>query len=138
MLVDLPGYGYAAAPKREIARWTRLIEHYLKGRAGLRRVLLLIDARHGIKAADRRPMTLLDEAAVSYPGGADQVRQGRSRRRWRGSRPSTAAELAKHPAAHPALYLTSAHDGDGHRRAARRARRAGGGAAQRALDCAAP
>jgi GTP-binding protein len=112
MLVDLPGYGYAAAQKRVVANWNRLIEHYLKGRAGLRRVLLLIDARHGIKPADRRPMALLDEAALSYAvvlTKCDQVEPAALTR----LAAVTAADLAKHPAAHPALYFTSAHDGDG-------------------------
>ncbi|MGH6981537.1 MAG: ribosome biogenesis GTP-binding protein YihA/YsxC, partial [Stellaceae bacterium] len=112
MLVDLPGYGYAAAQKRVIANWNRLIEHYLKGRAGLRRVLLLIDARHGIKPADRRPMAMLDEAALSYAvvlTKCDQVQPAALAK----LAAATAADLARHPAAYPALYFTSAHDGSG-------------------------
>ena len=65
-LVDMPGYGYAEAPKTEIARWTRLVDTYLRGRPSLRRVLLLIDARHGVKKTDEPVMKMLDEAAVSY------------------------------------------------------------------------
>ncbi|HXE16158.1 MAG TPA: ribosome biogenesis GTP-binding protein YihA/YsxC [Stellaceae bacterium] len=112
MLVDLPGYGYAAAQKRVVANWNRLIEHYLKGRAGLRRVLLLIDARHGIKPADRRPMAMLDEAALSYAvvlTKCDQVKPEALAKLIA----ATATDLARHPAAYPALYLTSAHDGSG-------------------------
>ena len=112
MLVDLPGYGYAAAQKRTVANWNKLIEQYLKGRAGLRRVLLLIDARHGIKPADRRALALLDEAALSYVvvlTKCDQVKPDALDR----LAAVTAADLAKHPAAYPALYLTSAHDGSG-------------------------
>jgi GTP-binding protein len=111
-LVDLPGYGYAAAQKRAVANWNKLIEHYLKGRAGLRRVLLLIDARHGIKPADRRALALLDEAALSYVvvlTKCDEVKPDTLDR----LAAVTAADLAKHPAAYPALYLTSAHDGSG-------------------------
>ncbi|MBM3573295.1 MAG: YihA family ribosome biogenesis GTP-binding protein, partial [Alphaproteobacteria bacterium] len=65
-LVDLPGYGHAAASKSAIKQWTGLVIDYLKGRANLRRVLLLIDGRHGIKPIDQSIMTLMDEAAVSY------------------------------------------------------------------------
>ena len=65
-LVDMPGYGYAKAPKSQVKGWTRLIGEYLKGRRELKRVFLLIDARHGIKANDRETMKLMDEAAVSY------------------------------------------------------------------------
>ena len=66
MLVDLPGYGYADAPKTEIRRWTQLVNTYLKGRTRLRRVCLLIDGRHGLKAVDEPVMRMLDGAAVSY------------------------------------------------------------------------
>src|SRR5436305_9435958 len=65
-LVDMPGYGYAAAPKAKIAAWTKLIRTYLRGRANLARVYVLVDARHGLKAADAEVLDLLDEAAVTY------------------------------------------------------------------------
>ena len=65
-LVDLPGYGYARASKKEVAGWNRLIQDYLKGRASLRRVFLLIDARHGLKSSDKPTLALMDQAAVSY------------------------------------------------------------------------
>lgn len=65
-VVDLPGYGYAKAPKKTVAIWTKLIMSYLRGRPNLSRVFLLIDARHGIKANDSQVMDMLDEAAVSY------------------------------------------------------------------------
>jgi GTP-binding protein len=112
MLVDLPGYGYARARKRAVANWNKLIEHYLKGRQRLRRVLLLIDARHGFKPADTPVMKLLDEAALSYLivlTKCDQVKAEALRKLAR----SMAGELARHPAAYPALHLTSAHDGSG-------------------------
>src|SRR5689334_3073417 len=66
MLVDMPGYGYAEASKAEVGRWTKLVRTYLKGRASLRRTLLLIDARHGLKATDRPWLEMFDETAVSY------------------------------------------------------------------------
>src|SRR5438046_810925 len=66
MLVDLPGYGYAAASKSAVAAWTRLVQHYLRGRASLRRVCLLIDSRHGIKEPDRPVMQLCDTSGLSY------------------------------------------------------------------------
>src|SRR3979409_2132098 len=65
-LVDMPGYGYARASKSEIKGWTRLIRDYLRGRRELKRVFLLIDARHGIKPNDEETMTAMDEAAVPY------------------------------------------------------------------------
>jgi len=112
MLVDLPGYGYAQAAKTEIRRWNRLIDDYLRGRPGLRRVALLIDARHGIKDNDRTVMARLDQAAVSYQvvlTKADKVKPS--------ERPALlqrlAAELRRHPAAHPEILLTSAARGEG-------------------------
>src|SRR5207237_5307487 len=66
MLVDLPGYGYAEAPKSAVRSWTSLVRHYLQTRAALRRVCLLIDSRHGIKEIDRRLMRMLADAGVSY------------------------------------------------------------------------
>ena len=65
-LVDMPGYGYAKAPKAEVAAWTRLVRDYLRGRVGLRRLCLLIDARHGLKPTDREIMDLLEESAVVF------------------------------------------------------------------------
>ncbi len=65
MLVDLPGYGYAEAPKHLVKQWTRLIQDYLRGRPGLRRVLVLVDGRHGLKETDREVMDLLGKGAVN-------------------------------------------------------------------------
>jgi len=112
MLVDMPGYGYAEAAKSEIAAWTDLIKLYLRGRAGLRRVCLLIDARHGIKATDRPLMAMLDEAAVSFQivlTKADKMRPAALATLLA----VTAKELATHVAAHPVIHVTSAHDGLG-------------------------
>ncbi|MFC3052272.1 ribosome biogenesis GTP-binding protein YihA/YsxC [Kordiimonas pumila] len=65
-LVDLPGYGYAKIERKKVHAWTRLVKDYLRGRPNLRRIMLLIDSRHGIKENDREIMTMLDEAAVNY------------------------------------------------------------------------
>ncbi|HET7594898.1 MAG TPA: ribosome biogenesis GTP-binding protein YihA/YsxC [Stellaceae bacterium] len=112
MLVDLPGYGFAEVSKRDIQRWTSLIHRYLRGRASLRRTLLLIDARHGIKEADRPLLKLLDEAAVSFQvvlTKIDKVKPAELADRIA----AVAAELARHVAAHPVIHLTSAHEGIG-------------------------
>jgi GTP-binding protein len=106
-LVDMPGYGYARASKAEVKGWTRLIQDYLKGRRELKRVFLLIDARHGLKASDREIMTLMDEAAVSYQGvltKADKPKAGD----LAAIEEKVVSELAKHPAAYPQLIATSA------------------------------
>jgi GTP-binding protein len=112
MLADLPGYGYASASKAKIARWTHLAESYLKGRAPLRRTCLLIDARHGIKDADRKVMTLLDKAAQSYQvvlTKTDYVVESALAARVA----EIAKQIAKHPAAHPEVVATSARTGLG-------------------------
>ncbi|MBV9521747.1 MAG: YihA family ribosome biogenesis GTP-binding protein [Alphaproteobacteria bacterium] len=111
-LVDMPGYGYAAAPKHEIARWTELIRVYLGGRASLRRVCLLIDARHGLKPVDRPLMDMLDAAAVSFQivlTKADKVKP----EALEAGLAAVAAELGKHVAAHPIIHVTSARGGTG-------------------------
>jgi GTP-binding protein len=110
MLVDLPGYGYARAPKKEIKAWTALIGAYLRGRAPLRRLLLLIDARHGLKDSDRELMAMLDEAAVSYQGVLTKIDKADD---LDGVRSAVATELATHVAAHPELLATSAVTGAG-------------------------
>jgi GTP-binding protein len=111
-LVDMPGYGYAEASKAQVKGWTQLIGDYLKGRRELKRVFLLIDARHGIKPNDKETMTLLDEAAVSYQvvlTKADKPKAGE----LAAIQQKVAAELAKHPAAYPQLITTSARFGSG-------------------------
>jgi GTP-binding protein len=111
-LIDMPGYGYASAPKAKVAAWTRLIKQYLQGRPNLRRVFLLIDARHGIKTVDEPIMELLDGAAVSYQIvltkadkiGAKALEQA----------VTTALEkLARRPAAFPQVLATSSEKGTG-------------------------
>ncbi len=112
MLADLPGYGYARAPKVRVKRWMALIDAYLRGRAGLRRALLLVDARHGIKAADREMMAALDGAAVSYQvvlTKCDKLKPPALAARLEATR----QELARHTAAHPDVLATSARDGNG-------------------------
>jgi GTP-binding protein len=107
MLVDLPGYGFARAPTAAVERWTRLVNAYLAGRPTLRRLCLLIDARHGIKPPDRRLMRMLDEAAVSYQAvltKADKVGDVA----LQALQAAVAGELAGHPAAHPQVLATSA------------------------------
>jgi GTP-binding protein len=112
VLVDMPGYGYAAAAKSKVKAWTALIHAFLKGRATLARVYLLIDARHGLKPIDDEVFAALDEAAVNYQivlTKADQVPEADLAARLA----ATQAALAKHAAAHPDVLITSAHDGGG-------------------------
>jgi GTP-binding protein len=107
MLVDLPGYGYAEASKSAIQAWTRLMRHYLGGRAGLRRVCLLIDSRHGVKEPDRPMMRLCDAAGLSYQAVLTKVDKLAASERVAAAE-AVAAELARHGAAHPEIHLTSA------------------------------
>jgi GTP-binding protein len=112
MLVDLPGYGYAAASKSAVAAWTRLVQHYLRGRASLRRVCLLIDSRHGIKEPDRPIMQLCDTSGLSYQVVLTKVdKLGPTARA--ATAEAVADELRKHSAAHPEIHLTSAGKGLG-------------------------
>jgi len=111
-LVDMPGYGYAAAPKAKVAAWTALIHSFLQGRSTLARVYVLIDARHGLKDVDHDVFRTLDKAAVSYQivfTKMDQVKRGELDARIA----ETAAALAKHPAAFPEILATSSKSGDG-------------------------
>lgn len=111
-VVDLPGYGYAKAPKGEVDRWNRLIRKYLKGRVGLRRLCVLIDARHGLKVSDRQVMDMLDEAAVVYQivlTKTDKVKAADRAIR----REEIAAEIRKRAAANPEIMATSAVKGVG-------------------------
>ncbi|MBV8826121.1 MAG: YihA family ribosome biogenesis GTP-binding protein [Hyphomicrobiales bacterium] len=110
-VVDMPGYGYAAAPKTKVKAWTELIHAYLRGRANLARVYVLIDARHGLKPPDAAVLESLDEAAVSYQivlTKADQVRDGLA-----STIASLGASIARRPAAFPDIIATSAREGSG-------------------------
>jgi GTP-binding protein len=111
-LIDMPGYGYAAAAKSKIAAWTDLIHAYLLGRRNLARVYVLIDARHGLKTTDAPTLDALSEAAVSHQivlTKCDEVKASELPRRIA----EVEAALAKRPAAFPAVLLTSAHEGTG-------------------------
>jgi GTP-binding protein len=111
-LVDLPGYGYAAASKSKIKAWTALIDAFLLGRANLARVYLLVDARHGLKPTDAEVLENLDKAAVNYQivlTKVDAANDADLAARVR----ATQATLAEHPAAHPELLVTSARSGSG-------------------------
>ena len=112
MLVDLPGYGYARTSKSLAAEWQRLIFAYLRGRANLSRALLLIDARRGIMPPDRDVMQLLDEAAVSYAGVLTKTDE-LSETELREVQSSAQTELARHAAAYPQLFSTSARSSHG-------------------------
>lgn len=111
-LVDMPGYGYASAPKTQVASWTALIHKFLLGRASLARVYVLIDARHGLKDVDLDVLKALDRAAVSYQivlTKADQVKSSDLET----CRVRTAEALARHPAAFPDVLATSSRTGAG-------------------------
>jgi GTP-binding protein len=111
-LVDLPGYGFASAPKDKVANWTRLVRGYLHGRPVLRRAMLLIDSRHGLKDSDRAMMAHLDAAAVVYQvvlTKIDKIKAAEAE----AVRSRTAEEVSKRPAAHPTLILTSSEKGAG-------------------------
>ena len=112
VIVDMPGYGYAKAPKSNVDAWTRLVFDFLRGRVNLRRVYVLIDSRHGVKANDLEALDVLDKAAVSYqivltkcdkekPAALDAVIA------------ATRAALARRPAAHPEIIATSSETGAG-------------------------
>lgn len=112
LLVDLPGYGYARASKSDIKQWTGLTRAYLRGRPNLRRVCLLVDARHGLKPGDEAVMALLDEAAVSYQVVLTKADKA-SAEALAKTREATTSQLAKRPAAHPEILATSARKGLG-------------------------
>ena len=111
-IVDMPGYGYAKAPKKQVEAWTKLVFEYLRGRSTLRRVFVLIDARHGIKPNDEEVLDLLDTAAVSYqivltkmdklkPSTLEKIQE------------ETSARISRRAAAHPVLLATSSQKSEG-------------------------
>ncbi|SIQ69743.1 GTP-binding protein [Rhizobium sp. RU20A] len=111
-LVDMPGYGYAEAPKETVDNWTKLVFDYLRGRATLKRVYVLIDSRHGIKKNDEEVMALLDKAAMSYQlvlTKTDKIKEA--------GVPRLIAEslerIKKRPAAYPEILSTSSEKGRG-------------------------
>jgi GTP-binding protein len=111
-LVDMPGYGYAKAEKTAVSGWQRLIRSYLRGRPGLRRVFILLDARHGLKAPDRDTMDLLDEAAVSYQAVLTKADKC-SKTELAEVRRAVEAAMKTRPAAHPDIIVTSSKTGAG-------------------------
>ena len=111
-LVDMPGYGFAKAPKANVEAWTRLVKDYLRGRPNLLRVFLLIDSRHGLKGADQDPMELMDEAGVSYQGVLTKIDKIKPHHVGK-VLAATEAELAKHAAAYATLLATSSEKGAG-------------------------
>jgi len=111
-LVDMPGYGYAAAAKAKVKAWTALIHAFLQGRANLARVYLLVDARHGLKPTDDEVLATLDEAAVNYQivlTKADEVKPTE----LAALLAATKAAISRRAAAFPELLATSAQGGDG-------------------------
>ena len=111
-LVDMPGYGFAKAPKAVVENWTRLVFDYLRGRVTLKRVYVLIDARHGVKAIDGEVMDLLDRAAVSYQivlTKSDKIKPPAVETLLA----QTLATVKKRPAAYPEVLATSSEKGAG-------------------------
>jgi GTP-binding protein len=111
-LVDMPGYGFAKAPKDVAKKWRFLINDYLRGRQALKRALVLIDSRHGVKDIDREVMKMLDDAAVSYHlvlTKADKIKATE----LEAVQIKTIAEARQRPAAHPEIISTSSETGMG-------------------------
>ena len=111
-LVDMPGYGYAKAPKSVVREWQRVVRDFLRGRVVLKRTLVLIDARHGPKDVDREMMAMLDEAAVGYRlvlTKADKIKASELEKALL----ATQTEARKHSAAFPVIHVTSAEKGMG-------------------------
>ncbi len=111
-LVDMPGYGYAAAPEAKVKAWTQLIKAYLRGRSNLARVYVLVDSRHGLKAVDMTILDMLDETAVSYQivlTKADSVKATA----LEAVHKATVAALARRPAAFPIVAITASRTGLG-------------------------
>ena len=111
-LVDMPGYGFAKAPVKVVEKWKQLVRTYLRGRAVLKRTLVLIDSRHGIKPVDAEMMTMLDESAASYRlvlTKADKIKASE----LAAVLAETEAAARKHPAAFPQIHVTSSEKGMG-------------------------
>jgi GTP-binding protein len=111
-LVDMPGYGFAKAPKDKVDTWTKLVFDYLKGRVTLKRVYVLIDSRHGIKAKDEEVLSLLDKAAVSYQivlTKTDKIKVAGVPRLVS----ETLEKIKKRPAAFPFVLATSSEKMEG-------------------------
>lgn len=111
-LVDMPGYGFAKAPLKVVEKWRGLVRSFLRGRVPLKRTMLLVDSRHGLKDSDREMMRMLDEAAVGYRvvlTKADKIKASELAKVTE----ATAAEARRHVAAHPQIAVTSSEHGMG-------------------------
>lgn len=111
-LVDMPGYGFAKAPVKVVEKWKHLVRDFLRGRQVLKRTLVLIDCRHGLKDVDREMMKMLDESAVGYRlvlTKADKVKASELEK----VRAAVEVEARKHPAAFPLIHVTSSEKGMG-------------------------
>jgi GTP-binding protein len=111
-LVDMPGYGFAEAPRDMVKRWKRVVNDFLRGRGALLRALVMVDSRHGLKDVDREMMQMLDDAAVSYHlvlTKGDKVKSAELAQTLEATR----IEAARHPAAHPTIFTTSSETGSG-------------------------
>lgn len=111
-LVDMPGYGFAKAPPKVVETWRRLVRDYLRGRVELKRTLLLVDSRHGVKTVDAEMMEMLDQAAVGYRivlTKADKIKASE----LEAVHAETLAVARKHPAAFPQIHVTSSEKGLG-------------------------
>ena len=111
-IIDMPGYGFAEAPKDVVRQWKHLVFDYLRGRTVLRRVLVLIDCRHGIKPVDREIMSMLDKAAVSFQvvlTKGDKIKPTELAK----VHEAVSAAARIHPAAYPEVIATSAEKGEG-------------------------
>ncbi|RIV85171.1 ribosome biogenesis GTP-binding protein YihA/YsxC [Aurantiacibacter zhengii] len=111
-LVDMPGYGFAKAPLKVVDNWRKLVRTFLRGRVPLKRTMVLVDSRHGLKDTDREMMTMLDEAAVGYRivlTKADKVKASE----LEAVRSKVEEEVRKHPAAYPQMHVTSSEKGMG-------------------------
>jgi GTP-binding protein len=111
-LVDMPGYGFAKAPKDLSKKWRHLINDYLRGRQALKRVLLLVDSRHGLKEIDRELMKMLDAAAVSYHLVLTKIDKIKASELG-AMEEQTILQASKHPASHPDIIATSSETGFG-------------------------
>jgi GTP-binding protein len=111
-LVDMPGYGYAKAAKKDVKKWQSMLRGYLRGRPGLTRAFVLIDSRHGVLAADEEMFQLLDESAVTYQlvlTKIDKIKPPELAE----VRTATEAAARKRPAAFPLIHATSSEKGEG-------------------------
>lgn len=112
IVVDMPGYGFAKAPKDKVDAWKRLVNGYLRGRPTLRRCFMLVDSRHGLKDVDREVMTMLDKAAVVYQVVLTKIDKISAAQLDEVAK-RTREEIVSHVAAHPILMLTSSEKGTG-------------------------